>query len=103
MFGISPNMLLTSILFYDKLFARARKIQLRFGRKMSKIFYKLGKMTGPNVRKAKWLWQTATNSQAEAIKAEYEDSNGMETQILNEQVDLETRGNHFIFWWKPMG
>jgi len=39
---------------------------------MSKIFYKLGKMTGPNVRKAKWLWQTATNSQAEAIKAEYE-------------------------------
>ena len=67
-----PNMLLTSILFNDKLFARARNIQLRFHGKMSKIFYKLGKMVGPNVRKAKWLWQTATNSQAEAIKAEYE-------------------------------
>lgn len=39
---------------------------------MRKIFYKLGKMAGPSVRKAKWIWRTATNSQAEAIKAEYE-------------------------------
>jgi len=39
---------------------------------MSKIFYKLGKMAGPSVRKAKWVWQTATDSQAKAAKAEYE-------------------------------
>ena len=39
---------------------------------MSKLFYKLGKIAGPSVRKAKWFWQTATNSQSEAIKAEYE-------------------------------
>jgi len=39
---------------------------------MSKLFYRLGKIAGPSVRKAKWFWQTATNSQAEAIKAEYE-------------------------------
>jgi predicted Zn-dependent protease len=39
---------------------------------MRKLFYKLGKIAGPSVRKAKWFWQTATNSQAEAIKAEYE-------------------------------
>lgn len=39
---------------------------------MSKIFYKLGKMAAPSVHKAKWIWRTVTNSQAEAIKAEYE-------------------------------
>ena len=39
---------------------------------MSKIFYRLGKMAGPSVRKAKWIWRTAANSEAEAIKAEYE-------------------------------
>ena len=39
---------------------------------MSKIFYRLGKIAGPSVRKAKWMWRTAANSEAEAIKAEYE-------------------------------
>jgi predicted Zn-dependent protease len=39
---------------------------------MSKTFYKLGKKVGPGFRKAKWIWETATNSPAEALKVEYE-------------------------------
>jgi len=39
---------------------------------MSKVFYKLGKKVGPGFRKAKWIWETATNSPAEALKVEYE-------------------------------
>jgi predicted Zn-dependent protease len=39
---------------------------------MSGILYRLGKIAGPSVRKAKWIWQTATNSEVESIKAEYE-------------------------------
>jgi predicted Zn-dependent protease len=39
---------------------------------MNKLFYRLGRLAGPSVRKVKWIWQTATHSQAEAIKAEYE-------------------------------
>ena len=48
---------------------------------MSKLFYRLGKIAGPSVRKAKWFWQTATNSQAEAIKAEYEVGRDMAADV----------------------
>ncbi len=39
---------------------------------MSKLFYNLGKKVGPKVRKAKWIWQSATGTEAEAIKIEHE-------------------------------
>jgi predicted Zn-dependent protease len=39
---------------------------------LSKLFYNLGKKVGPKVRKAKWVWQSATGTEAEAIKIEHE-------------------------------
>jgi len=55
---------------------------------MSKIFYKLGKMAGPSVRKAKWILQTATNSQAEAVKAEYEVGRDMASKV-RKRLDVD--------------
>jgi beta-barrel assembly-enhancing protease len=39
---------------------------------MSGLFYNLGKMAGPHVRKAKWIWQSMTGSQADAINLEHD-------------------------------
>ena len=38
---------------------------------MSGLFYKLGKMVGPKVRKANWVWQSITGAEADSIRAEY--------------------------------
>lgn len=37
---------------------------------MSKLFYNLGRKVGPKVRKAKWIWQSMTGTEADAIKVE---------------------------------
>ncbi len=39
---------------------------------MSKLFYNLGRKVGPKVRKAKWVWQSMTGTEADAIKVEHE-------------------------------
>ena len=39
---------------------------------MSGLFYNLGRKVGPKVRKARWMWQSVTGSEADAIKVEYE-------------------------------
>jgi predicted Zn-dependent protease len=39
---------------------------------VSGLFYNLGRMAGPHVRKAKWAWLSATGTEAEAVKAEYD-------------------------------
>jgi len=39
---------------------------------VSKLFYNLGRKVGPQVRKAKWLWQSMTGTEADAIKVEEE-------------------------------
>lgn len=39
---------------------------------MSKLFYSLGRKVGPKVRKAKWIWQSMTGTEADAIKVEHE-------------------------------
>ncbi|MBN2313502.1 MAG: M48 family metallopeptidase [Sedimentisphaerales bacterium] len=39
---------------------------------MSGLFYYLGQKVGPKVRKAKWMWLSATGSEAETIAVEYE-------------------------------
>ncbi len=38
---------------------------------MAGFFYKLGKLAGPKIRKAQWVWAEATGSESEAIEAEY--------------------------------
>ncbi len=39
---------------------------------MSGLFYNLGRKLGPKVRKAKWLWQSVTGTEADAIRVEHE-------------------------------
>jgi predicted Zn-dependent protease len=39
---------------------------------LSGLFYNLGRKVGPKVRKARWMWQSVTGSEADAIKVEYE-------------------------------
>jgi predicted Zn-dependent protease len=39
---------------------------------LSGLFYNLGRKVGPKVRKARWLWQSITGSESDAIKVEYE-------------------------------
>lgn len=38
---------------------------------MAGFFYNLGKLAGPKIRKAQWIWAAATAPQAEVIEAEY--------------------------------
>jgi len=37
---------------------------------VSKLLYNLGRKIGPKVRKAKWIWQSMTGTEADAIKVE---------------------------------
>jgi len=39
---------------------------------LSGLFYNLGRKVGPKVRKAMWMWQSVTGSEADAVKVEYE-------------------------------
>jgi len=39
---------------------------------LSGLFYNLGRKVGPKVRKARWMWQSFTGTEADAIKVEYE-------------------------------
>lgn len=39
---------------------------------MTRLFYNLGRKVGPKVRKAKWIWQSMTGTEADAIKIEHE-------------------------------
>ena len=70
---------------------------------MSGLFYNLGKKVGPKVRKAKWMWQSVTGSEADAIKVEYEVGQDLAREIRQQlgreqepQTDqmLNEIGNH---------
>jgi beta-barrel assembly-enhancing protease len=60
---------------------------------VSGLFYNLGRMVGPHARKAKWAWLSATGTEAEAIKAEYEVGLDLAREIrcqLKSDPDSET-------------
>ncbi|HUT45966.1 MAG TPA: M48 family metallopeptidase [Sedimentisphaerales bacterium] len=48
---------------------------------MSGLFYNLGRKVGPKVRKARWMWQSLTGSEADAIKVEYEVGHDLAREI----------------------
>ena len=56
---------------------------------MSSLFYNLGKMVGPKVRKAKWIWQSITANQADAIQAEHKVGQDLAREIRN-RLELDT-------------
>jgi predicted Zn-dependent protease len=59
---------------------------------MSRLFYNLGRKVGPHVRKAKWIWQSMTGSEADAIRAEHEVGQDLARQIKGQlKPDPEPR------------
>lgn len=55
---------------------------------MSGLFYNLGKMVGPKVRKVKWIWQSITGSEADAIGVEHGVGQDLAHEIRH-QLELE--------------
>ena len=47
-------------------------------------FYRLGQMTGVQLRKANWIWQSAAGSEADAIQAEHGVGRDMAAIVLEE-------------------
>ncbi len=56
---------------------------------MSGTFYNLGKKLGPKVRKAKWVWHSATGTEADAIKTENEVGRDLASEVRC-QLALDT-------------
>jgi predicted Zn-dependent protease len=56
---------------------------------LSGLFYNLGKKVGPKIRKARWLWQSITGTEADAIKVEHEVGKDLAYQIRN-QLGLDS-------------
>jgi len=64
---------------------------------MSSLFYKLGKVVGPNVRKVNWLWQSMTASKGDAIRAEYTVGQDLTREIRNRlEVDTDSRAGQML-------
>ena len=64
---------------------------------MSGLFYKLGKMVGPSVRKVNWIWQSMTAGEADAIRAENEVGQDLAREIRNRlEVDTEPRAGQML-------
>ena len=64
---------------------------------MSSLFYNLGKMVGPKVRKAQWIWQSMTGSETDAIKLENEVGRDLAREIRHQlDPDIESK-NKDIF------
>ena len=51
---------------------------------MSGLFYNLGRKVGPKVRKAKWMWLSATGSEADTIAVEYEVGQDLAREIRSQ-------------------
>jgi predicted Zn-dependent protease len=59
---------------------------------MKRLFYNLGRKVGPHFRKAKWILQSMTGSEAEAIKAEHEVGQDLARQVRGQlRPDAESR------------
>jgi beta-barrel assembly-enhancing protease len=64
---------------------------------MGSFFYNLGKMARPHVRKAKWMWQSAMGSEADAIAVENEVGLDLATEIRRQlQLDPEPAATQLL-------
>ena len=55
---------------------------------MGGVVYSLGRMVGPKVRKAKWVFRSMTGSEADALQAEFEVGRDMAHEVEC-QVDID--------------
>lgn len=64
---------------------------------MGSFSYNLGKMAGPHIRKAKWMWQSATGTEAEAIAIENEVGQDLAAEIRRQlQPDHEPAATQLL-------
>ncbi len=65
--------------------------------KVSSLFYNMGKIAGKRVRKAKWIWQSMTASEADIIKAENEVGRDLAHEIGNRlELDIEPQAGQML-------
>ena len=57
------------------------------------VFYKLGRIAGVRLRKAKWMWQSVAGSEAEGIQAEHAVGRDMAAAVLEETPRDSDRAN----------
>ena len=55
---------------------------------MSGLFYNIGRMLGPNVRKARWIWKSMTGSEADYVRLEHDVGRDL-TLELRRQLKLD--------------
>jgi predicted Zn-dependent protease len=55
---------------------------------MSGLFYNIGKMLAPHVRKARWVWQSTAGSEADAIRLEHDVGQDL-TRGIRQQLKLD--------------
>ena len=64
---------------------------------MSGLFYNLGKKLGPKLRKVKWVWQSVTGTEADAIRVEHEVGRDLAREIKRQlELDPEPKAAHTI-------
>jgi len=64
---------------------------------VSRLFYNLGKMVGPHIRKANWIWQSATGTEDDAIQVECEVGQDLALEIRHKlELDLESTAVHLL-------
>jgi beta-barrel assembly-enhancing protease len=56
---------------------------------MGGFFYKLGRMVGPKLRQASWVYHSATGSEADAVRAEYAVGRDL-AQAYAQQSEIDT-------------
>ena len=56
---------------------------------MSSLFYNLGRKVGPSVRRARWIWQSMTGSEADAIKVENQVGRDLVAEV-RKQLELDS-------------
>jgi len=61
------------------------------------IFYNLGRIIGPKVRKGKWIWHSLTSSSAQALQTEYEMGRDLAGQITKQVgLDSDNQAAHLL-------
>ena len=64
---------------------------------MAGFFYKLGRMVGPQLRKADWLYRSLTGTEAEAIRAEFAVGRDLARAVVQQlEIDPEPAAGHLL-------
>ena len=64
---------------------------------MSGLFYNIGRMVGPHVRRAKWVWQSMTGTEADSIKVENDVGRDLAREVRRQlKPDLQPQAEEML-------